>query len=42
MFNDTYIACFQFGEFEYVLETFYCVYVETDYDNVFSVEINLN
>lgn len=42
MFNDTYIACFEYGEFYYVLESIYCIEVITDYDDVFYCEIYLN
>lgn len=42
MFNDVYIAVFNFGEYFYIAETFFCAYVETDYDDIFNFEINLN
>lgn len=42
MFNDAYIATFTFGEIYYVLETFYCVQVETDYEDFFIAEFYLN
>jgi len=42
MFNDTYMACFKFGEFYYVLETFYCICVGTDEEDVFNFDVILN
>lgn len=44
MFNDIYIACFEFGEIYYVLETMYCVniIIEDDSEDLFYCEIYLN
>ncbi len=42
MFRDTYIACFEFGEYYYELECIYLTEVVTDYDDIFYIEIYLN